>query len=105
MRSPAGSSAPPGPGPPPPRYGRFVRGQSRALGDGGYVRKARHPVIWCPKDQAPIGDHDRLEGEGETPVEDTLLKFPLPAGRVLAAAPTRPGTGVGTPDPLNGPAA
>ena len=75
-----------------PPYDAFVRWQFRALRDGGYVRKARHPVIWCPKDQAPIGDHDRLEGEGETPVEYTLLKFPLPDGRFLVAATIRPET-------------
>jgi leucyl-tRNA synthetase len=75
-----------------PPYDAFVRWQFRKLRDGGYVRKDRHPVIWCPKDQAPIGDHDRLEGEGEVPVEYTLLKFPLPDGRLLVAATIRPET-------------
>src|SRR5439155_26687481 len=39
-----------------------------------------------------IGDHDRLEGEGETPMEYTLLKFPLADGRFLVAATIRPET-------------
>jgi len=75
-----------------PPYDAFVRWQFRRLQEGGYVRIAKHPVIWCPKDQAPIGDHDRLEGEGETPQAFTLLKFLLADGRVLVAATLRPET-------------
>ncbi len=75
-----------------PPYDAFVRWQFRKLKEGGYVRIDRHPVIWCPKDQAPIGDHDRLEGEGVTPQAFTLLKFPLPDGRILVAATIRPET-------------
>src|SRR6266508_2426429 len=75
-----------------PPYDAFVRWQFHLLKDGGYVRMDKHPVIWCPNDQAPIGDHDRLEGEGETPVEYTLLKFPLADGRFLVAATIRPET-------------
>ena len=75
-----------------PPYDAFVRWQFRRLKDGGYVRIDKHPVIWCPKDQAPIGDHDRLEGEGVTPQAFTLLKFPLADGRILVAATIRPET-------------
>ena len=75
-----------------PPYDAFVRWQFHHLKDGDFVKIAKHPVIWCPKDQAPIGDHDRLEGEGETPVEYTLLKFPLADGRFLVAATIRPET-------------
>ncbi len=75
-----------------PPYDAFVKWQFRKLKEGGFVKIDKHPVIWCPKDQAPIGDHDRLEGEGETPQEFTLLKFPLPDGRILVAATIRPET-------------
>jgi len=75
-----------------PPYDAFVRWQFHLLKDGGYVRMDKHPVIWCPNDQAPIGDHDRIEGEGETPMEYTLLKFPLADGRFLVAATIRPET-------------
>ncbi len=75
-----------------PPYDAFVKWQFRRLKEGGYVKIDRHPVIWCPKDQAPIGDHDRLEGEGVTPQAFTLLKFPLPDGRILVAATIRPET-------------
>jgi leucyl-tRNA synthetase len=74
-----------------PPYDAFVKWQFRRLREGGYVRLGKHPVIWCPRDQAPIGDHDRLEGDGETPVAFTLLKFPL-EGKVLVAATLRPET-------------
>ena len=74
-----------------PPYDAFVKWQFRRLKEGGYVRLGKHPVIWCPRDQAPIGDHDRLEGEGETPAEFTLLKFLL-GDRVLVAATMRPET-------------
>src|SRR5216117_2184334 len=73
-----------------PPYDAFVRWQFHLLKDGGYVRMDEHPVIWCPNDQAPIGDHDRIEGEGEVPMEYTLLKFPLADGRFLVAATIRP---------------
>ncbi|HYM39375.1 MAG TPA: leucine--tRNA ligase [Thermoplasmata archaeon] len=75
-----------------PPYDAFVKWQFRRLKEGGYVKIDKHPVIWCPKDQAPIGDHDRLEGEGVTPQAFTLLKFPLSDGRVLVAATVRPET-------------
>jgi leucyl-tRNA synthetase len=75
-----------------PPYDAFVRWQFRRLKEGGYARIDKHPVIWCPKDQAPIGDHDRLEGEGVTPQAFTLLKFPLADGRILVAATIRPET-------------
>ncbi len=74
-----------------PPYDAFVKWQFRRLKEGGYVRLGKHPVVWCPRDQAPIGDHDRLEGEGETPAEFTLLKFPL-GDKVLVAATLRPET-------------
>src|SRR5205809_7915895 len=66
--------------------------QFHHLKDGDFVKIDKHPVIWCPKDQAPIGDHDRIEGEGEVPMEYTLLKFPLADGRFLVAATIRPET-------------
>ena len=74
-----------------PPYDAFVRWQFRRLREGGYVQVGSHPVVWCPKDQAPIGDHDRLEGEGVQPVSFTLLKFAW-ANLFLVAATLRPET-------------
>ncbi|MFQ5838192.1 MAG: leucine--tRNA ligase [Thermoplasmata archaeon] len=78
-----------------PTYDAFVKWQFRKLREGDYIRLGRHPVIWCPKDQIPIGDHDRYEGEGETPLEFTLLKFRLKE-RFVVAATLRPETIFGT---------
>ncbi|MBI2578546.1 MAG: leucine--tRNA ligase [Candidatus Aenigmarchaeota archaeon] len=58
-----------------PAYSRFIEWQYNTLRKKGYVVQGTHPVIWCPHDQSPTGDHDRLEGEGESPVDFTLLKF------------------------------
>ncbi|MCW4020568.1 MAG: leucine--tRNA ligase, partial [Candidatus Bathyarchaeota archaeon] len=50
-----------------------------------------HPVVWCPNCESPTGDHDRLEGEGVSPEEYTLLKFQF-NGAFLPAATFRPET-------------
>ncbi|MFQ5553056.1 MAG: leucine--tRNA ligase, partial [Thermoplasmata archaeon] len=71
------------------------RWQFRRLREGDYVRLGKHPVIWCPRDEIPIGDHDRFEGEGEVPQEFVLLKFRL-MQRYLVAATLRPETIFGT---------
>ena len=60
-----------------PQFSRFIEWQYNTLRKMGYVVQGTHPVIWCPNDQSPTGDHDRLEGEGESPVEYTILKFRL----------------------------
>ncbi|MEE9268043.1 MAG: leucine--tRNA ligase [Thermoplasmata archaeon] len=78
-----------------PAYDAFVRWQFRRLREGDYVRLGKHPVIWCPQDEIPIGDHDRFEGEGEVPQEFVLLKFRL-MQRYLVAATSRPETIFGT---------
>ncbi|MBI2673520.1 leucine--tRNA ligase, partial [Candidatus Woesearchaeota archaeon] len=74
-----------------PEYTKFISWQYTKLKDLGYIVKGTHPVIWCPKDQSPTGDHDRLEGEGVSPVEFTLLKFKL-NDSFLVAATLRPET-------------
>jgi len=60
-----------------PTYNRFVEWQYNSLKKLGYVTQGTHPVIWCPHCNSPTGDHDRLEGEGESPIEYTVLKFKL----------------------------
>lgn len=74
-----------------PAFSRFVEWQYELLRRKGYVVQGTHPVVWCPHDQSPTGDHDRLEGEGESPVEYTLLKFILDDS-FLPAATLRPET-------------
>jgi leucyl-tRNA synthetase len=74
-----------------PTFSRFIEWQYKTLKDLGYVKKGTHPVIWCPHCQSPTGDHDRLKGEGVSPVEFTLLKFPFEDG-YLVPATLRPET-------------
>lgn len=73
-------------------YQRFIEWQYGNLRDLGYVTKGTHPVVWCPKDQSPTGDHDRQIGEGVTPEEYTLMKFRLDEDTFLPAATFRPET-------------
>ncbi len=60
-----------------PTYSRFIEWQYNTLKKKGYVVQGTHPVIYCPHDQSPTGDHDRYRGEGESPVEYVILKFEL----------------------------
>jgi leucyl-tRNA synthetase len=72
-------------------FSRYIEWQYLTLREKGYVKKGTHPVIWCPNDRSPTGDHDRLKGEGATPVEYTLLKFRI-KDACLPAATLRPET-------------
>lgn len=58
-----------------PVYSKFIEWQYWTLREKGYVTTGTHPVIWCPRDQSPTGDHDRLKGEGVSIAEFILLKF------------------------------
>jgi leucyl-tRNA synthetase len=69
-----------------PHYDAFVQWQFRKLKEKGLVGLGEHPVIWCTKCNSPVGDHARLEGEGETPQEYTLLKFRFGDSYIIAAS-------------------
>lgn len=73
------------------QFSRFIEWQYLTLRELGYVKKGTHPVTWCPNDESPTGDHDRLIGEGVSPNEVTLLKFKL-GDSILPAATLRPET-------------
>ncbi|MFH0971482.1 MAG: leucine--tRNA ligase [Candidatus Micrarchaeota archaeon] len=78
-----------------PTYSRFIEWQYDTLRKKGYVVQGTHPVIWCPHDNSPTGDHDRYIGEGESPVEYAILKFEIDfdGGRlILPCATLRPET-------------
>jgi leucyl-tRNA synthetase len=53
-----------------PIFGRFVEWQYKTLQKKGYVVKGNHPVVWCPYDSSPTGDHDRYEGETMTAMKE-----------------------------------
>ncbi|MDR2720505.1 MAG: class I tRNA ligase family protein [Nitrososphaerota archaeon] len=76
-----------------PTFQKFIEWQYKNLKELGYVTRGTHPVVWCPKDQSPTGDHDRQSGEGVTPEEYTLIKYKLlDENTVLPAATFRPET-------------
>ncbi|MBW2969643.1 leucine--tRNA ligase [Candidatus Woesearchaeota archaeon] len=74
-----------------PRYDKFIKWQFNTLKKKGLVIKGEHPVVWSPKENMPVGDHDRAEGEGETPQEMVLLKFKKD-NLILPCATFRPET-------------
>ena len=74
-----------------PAFRKFVEWQYLRLRELGYVVQGTHPVVWCPNDKSPTGDHDRMEGEGVSPQEFTLIKFHL-GEWALVAATLRPET-------------
>lgn len=74
-----------------PHYDKFIRWQFRKLKEKGYVVKGKHPVVWCKKCNSPVGDHSRVEGEGEVPQEWTLTKFKFDDS-YLVSATLRPET-------------
>jgi leucyl-tRNA synthetase len=74
-----------------PPFSRFIEWQYITLREKGYVTKGTHPVVWCPHDESPTGDHDRLRGEGVSPTEFILLKFGF-GDAYLVAATLRPET-------------
>lgn len=76
-------------------YHRFVTWQYKKLKEKDYIKQGKHPVIWCPHCQSPTGDHDRLKGEGETPVEFSIIKFRFDDDIVFPVATLRPETIVG----------
>lgn len=76
-----------------PPYDKFIQWQFLKLKKDNKVGMGKHPVIWCPKCNGPVGDHARAEGEGETPQEFTLLKYKLKdAKEYIVAATLRPET-------------
>jgi len=72
-------------------FSKFIEWQYLKLRSKKYVVRGSHPVVWCPFDQSPTGDHDRLEGEGVSPEELFLVYFKMNE-EFLAAATFRPET-------------
>jgi len=74
-----------------PHYDKFIRWQFNTLKKKDYVIQGKFPVIWCPKENNPIGDHSRLEGEGETPKDFIWIKYRMKdSDLILMTGTTRP---------------
>lgn len=74
-----------------PRYSKFIKWQFNTLKKKGLIAKGEHPVVWCPRELMPVGDHARSEGEGVMPEEMILIKFRT-NGHVFPCATFRPET-------------
>lgn len=76
-----------------PPYDKFVRWQYNKLKEKGLVVKGSHPVVWCPVEEIPIGDHDRQdEFAGIGPEEVVVIKFRMDDGTVIPTGTYRPET-------------
>ncbi|MGB9759084.1 MAG: leucine--tRNA ligase [Thermoproteota archaeon] len=76
-----------------PCYSKYVEWQYFKLKEGGYIKRGKHPVVWCPRCKSVTGDHDRLSGEGVFPVTFNLIKYKLKdSDTFLVAATLRPET-------------
>jgi len=75
-----------------PTFSKFVEWQCERLREKGHIIKGTYPVVWCPHDQSPTGDHDRQTGEGVVPEEYTLIKYRMEDGTILPSATFRPET-------------
>jgi len=75
-----------------PTFSKFVEWQCERLREKGYIIKGTYPVVWCPHDQSPTGDHDRQTGEGVIAEEYTLIKYRMEDGSFLPSATFRPET-------------
>ncbi len=75
-----------------PIFNRFIEWQYNLLKKSGHVIQGTHPVVWCPHCLSPTGDHDRLNGEGESPVDYVVIKFKHPSGEIFPTATLRPET-------------
>ncbi|MBI1970385.1 leucine--tRNA ligase, partial [Candidatus Woesearchaeota archaeon] len=78
-----------------PHYDKFIRWQFSILKEKGYVKKGKFPVVWDPKNNCPVPDHSRVEGEGEIPQEFLLVKHKMDNGVYLVTATLRPDTILG----------
>jgi len=74
-----------------PYYDLFIKWQFKKLEEKGYIIKGKHAVVWDSKTNMPVGDHDRIKGEGEVPQEFVLLKFNFD-NKFIVAATLRPET-------------
>lgn len=74
-----------------PFYDKFIRWQFNTLRAEGRIGQGEHPVVWCPKEDGPVGDHARSEGEGEVPEEWVIVKFKA-GDLILPCATKRPET-------------
>ncbi|MEM5835210.1 MAG: leucine--tRNA ligase [Candidatus Aenigmatarchaeota archaeon] len=79
-------------------YNKFIEWQFYKLYEKGLLKKGKHPVVWCPCCENPVGEHDTLEDKKGKIEEFTIVKFLLNGNEkiYLPAATLRPETIFGT---------
>lgn len=76
-----------------PPYVKFIEWQYLRLREKGLVSKGKHPVVWCPKEQKVVGDHDRPdEYAGISPEKMIIIKFKGEDGLIYPCITFRPET-------------
>ena len=76
-----------------PPYNKFIQWQYKKLLEKGLIVKGTHPVVWCPKEEKVVGDHDRPdEYAGIGPEEVVIIKFRDENGIVYPCLTYRPET-------------
>ncbi|MEN2999532.1 MAG: leucine--tRNA ligase [Acidilobaceae archaeon] len=76
-----------------PYYSKFIEWQYYKLKEKGLVAIGEHPVVWCPREEKVVGDHDRPdEYAGIGPTEATIIKFSSEDGLVIPVLTYRPET-------------
>ncbi|AAR39092.1 NEQ239 [Nanoarchaeum equitans Kin4-M] len=57
-------------------FHKFVEWQYHRLREKGYIYRGAHPIVWDPKVNMVIGDHDRPDDyAGIRPIEGVIIKF------------------------------
>jgi len=72
-------------------YNRFIEWQFKKLKDNGLIKKGSHPVLYCPKCQNPVGEHETLHDKRGEIEEVVAIKFEM-NGKFLPAGTFRPET-------------
>ncbi|MCS7104076.1 MAG: leucine--tRNA ligase [Thermofilaceae archaeon] len=76
-----------------PPYNKFIQWQYNKLRKKGFIVKGTHPVVWCPKEEKVVGDHDRPdEYAGISPEEVAVIKFKGEDGLIYPCLTYRPET-------------
>jgi leucyl-tRNA synthetase len=72
-------------------YNRFIEWQFKKLNEFGFIKKGSHPVLYCPKCQNPVGEHETLHDKRGEIEEAVAIKFEMD-GKYLPAGTFRPET-------------
>lgn len=64
-----------------PYYDKFVQWYFKKLMKKGYIKHGNQYTVWSLKEQQPVSDHGRREGEGVKPTRYTMIKTPIESSK------------------------